>query len=859
MLQGLYDSSPIMMGVVELLEHDILHVSANEATARFVGLPSHALCNIRASNLGTPPQTIQTWMEHCRASARLKQPRQFEVLHETPLSVRCLSVTVSHMDDDVKSSARFGYIAHDVTGQRQAQETLKARYRQLQSFYFISQMLLGSTGLQSTLEAVLEEALASGPYDIGAIGFLQRATYTIETMAFKGYRCRENDGPSAAGAGSPPFGAEGTALDESRVAEALSRADALLTFQSEGVKAALTAPIRIGSEVVGVLQIGSRTQERFHEDEIRLLESFASQIGVAVQQHRFREESQRHLRQVQALYEIEKAVSSTLDPKDVLDILLEKIDFLLPYSGSEVSLWSEAAHELTPVAFRNFDAEELRRRRSKRTGGFTWMVFESQAPVVVRNIQQDPRSRDPEFARRQGWVSYLGVPLKARGERLGVLGFFTKEEHEFSAEEIQTLSTVGSLAAMAIQNSRLYEQAKQSAQELSGLYTVTAAASQSLNPDKVFQEVIRKITEIFHFDATGIFLLDPDREYIHLQASFETSPGNLSQLKVFPRGHSVVGRVAQTGEPLVFENVATDPIYHTLSLSHSILKMGFRFLAAYPVKTKEQTLGVLLCAGKAPRTPGPHDTPLLTSMANQIAVAVQNMHLYEETRRQASQLRASREQLRQFAAHLQSVREEERTEIAREIHDELGQALTGLKLDLSWLRRKLPKDQVLLTDKIDGMARFLDQTIQGVREIATRLRPGVLDLGLTAAIEWQVGEFQSRTGNACKVSSCLEEIQLDRQRSTALFRILQEALTNVARHAKASAVEINLEERGNDVVLEVADNGIGIEPVKILDPKSLGLLGMRERALLLGGQVTIRRNSGAGTAVIARLPTEARM
>jgi signal transduction histidine kinase len=451
------------------------------------------------------------------------------------------------------------------------------------------------------------------------------------------------------------------------------------------------------------------------------------------------------------------------------------------------------------------------------------------------------------------------VPLKAHGEKLGVLGFFTKEEHEFSGEEIQTLWTVGSLAAMAIQNSRLYEQAKQSARELSGLYTVTAAASQSLNPDKVFQEVIRKITEIFHFDATRIFLLDPDREYLHVQASFETSPGNLSNLKVFPRGRGIVGRVAQTGEPVVFENAATDPNYRAWSLSQSLLRIGFGFLAAYPIKTKDQTLGVLLCTGKEPRTPSLHDTQLLTSMANQIAVAVQNMHLYEETRRQASQLRASREQLRQFAAHLQSVREEERTEIAREIHDELGQVLTGLKLDLFWLRRKLPQDQALLIDKIDGMARVLDHTIQGVREIATRLRPSVLDLGLTAAIEWQLGEFQSRTGNACKVSSCLEEIQLDRQRSTALFRIFQEALTNVARHAKASSVEINLEERGHEVVLQVTDNGAGIEPGRILDPKSLGLLGMRERALLLGGQVTIRRNSGAGTTVTARLPTEARM
>jgi signal transduction histidine kinase len=219
------------------------------------------------------------------------------------------------------------------------------------------------------------------------------------------------------------------------------------------------------------------------------------------------------------------------------------------------------------------------------------------------------------------------------------------------------------------------------------------------------------------------------------------------------------------------------------------------------------------------------------------------------------QLRSSREQLRSLAAHLQSVREEERTEMAREIHDELGQALTGLKLDLSWLERKLDENQNSLREKTKPMLDIVDKTIQTVRRLSTELRPGVLDnLGLAAAIEWQIHEFQNRTGTKCQFSLPMEEIHIDGSRSTAMFRILQETLTNIARHANATRVKITLEEEDSNMVLQVKDNGTGISESKLSDSKSLGLLGMRERALLLGGEFSIRRNDGEGTIVIVRMP-----
>jgi signal transduction histidine kinase len=206
--------------------------------------------------------------------------------------------------------------------------------------------------------------------------------------------------------------------------------------------------------------------------------------------------------------------------------------------------------------------------------------------------------------------------------------------------------------------------------------------------------------------------------------------------------------------------------------------------------------------------------------------------------------------------HLQSAREEEQSRIAREIHDKLGQALTGLKFDISWIGKKLPEGTEELQDKTRSMAKFIDGTIQIVRRISSELRPGVLDrLGLAAAIEWQVQEFQSRTGIKCTRSPNFEGLRLDQDKATAIFRIFQEALTNVARHANATTVDVSLCLESGNLMLEVKDNGEGIPESALFDPKSLGLLGMKERALAFGGRVNIVGNPGNGTRVIMVIPS----
>lgn len=226
-----------------------------------------------------------------------------------------------------------------------------------------------------------------------------------------------------------------------------------------------------------------------------------------------------------------------------------------------------------------------------------------------------------------------------------------------------------------------------------------------------------------------------------------------------------------------------------------------------------------------------------------------------ERKQTEEELRSSREQLRDLARHMESARERERTRIARELHDQMGQALTALKMDLSHLNKTLSQDQITLREKITSMLELTDTAIKTVKRLATELRPGILDdLGLTAAIEWEAEEFQQRTGIECELSLYPEDIKLDEVLSTAIFRVLQEALTNVARHAMATKVKISLEEKDGKLELEVIDNGRGVTEKQVSARKSLGLVGMRERVLPWQGKVEISGVCGEGTTVAVRIP-----
>jgi PAS domain S-box-containing protein len=240
-------------------------------------------------------------------------------------------------------------------------------------------------------------------------------------------------------------------------------------------------------------------------------------------------------------------------------------------------------------------------------------------------------------------------------------------------------------------------------------------------------------------------------------------------------------------------------------------------------------------------------------------------HNITERKHAAEGLQRSTEQLRALSSRLQSLREEERTRIAREIHDHLGQFLTALKLELHSARSKVlvigePELRAALISKMGTATELINELISSVQKLSFELRPGTLDrLGLEAAIESETESFQARTGIQCEWSLPTVPVALPPEHATAVFRIFQEILTNIARHARATRVVVCLNCGEDSLELEAEDNGIGIKESDLTDPKSLGLLGMQERAAILGGTVAFRGNSNEGTTVTVQIPLDRKM
>jgi len=397
------------------------------------------------------------------------------------------------------------------------------------------------------------------------------------------------------------------------------------------------------------------------------------------------------------------------------------------------------------------------------------------------------------------------------------------------------------------------EALKLRAEQLAALSQASQVVTASLELDQVLAEIVSLAGRVVTSDYASVVLVD---EAGNASQSAENLPG-VPGIEYRIRDKGLTSWIIHSRQSAIINEIGEDGAI-TPNLGEGaprfanppIVEAGVKSVAGLPLMVKDRLLGVLYLHSLHPGAFHGR-LPLLTTFANQAAIAIENARLYE-------QVQAGREQLRDLASYLQAAREEERTQMAREIHDEFGQALSALKMDLTWLSKRLPADEPGLTEKASAMSDLIDSTIQTVRRVATELRPGLLDdLGLAATMEWQAEEFTERTGIDCELYLTDEEIVLDRDLATAIFRIFQETLTNVARHAEATEVHVELEDRPDELVLIVRDNGKGITESQLSDPKSLGLMGIRERAHSWGGDVAFQGVPGQGTTVTVRIPNSA--
>ena len=440
-----------------------------------------------------------------------------------------------------------------------------------------------------------------------------------------------------------------------------------------------------------------------------------------------------------------------------------------------------------------------------------------------------------------GYRSAIYAPLLSRGEILGVMVFIYAESgRRYAESDLAFAEQLARRIAVSLDNARLYTQAQQVNRELdrrvSERTAALSAANQLLQSEvderRRAEEELRRAKQFSeHVVASvvdyAIFMLDPQGIIISWNAGAE-------RLKQY-RAAEIIGRHFSCF--YTPEDMALGLPQHLLRLAAEqghienegwrVRKDGSHFWA-----------DVVITAVR--------DEGILTGFAK----VTRDM---SERRAAEEQLRESNRRLRELAAHLQSAREQERLRIARELHDDLGQVLTALKMDLSGFVHRWPEPR--LQHELKPIVETVDEAIKSVRKILVQLRPEMLeDLGLKAALEWQVQEFQTRTGIDAQFVSALDSVELDPERAMAVYRILQESLTNVARHANATRVAVDLAAEDSQLLLKVADNGKGILPEEMRKARSFGLLGMRERALLLDGEVNVHSAPGQGTTITLRVP-----
>lgn len=657
-------------------------------------------------------------------------------------------------------------------------------------------------------------------------------------------------------------------------------------FKGEHITAAALVPIVAKNAVVGILAVCTRNSPTFPKLQMPLLLSIGNSLGVALENARLFRETDRHLKRLQALREIDQAISSTLDLENVLTILLEKIDVTLPYASATIRLIDRRTGLLEPVACRNLDEIEWKKDRAGR--GIPNVVFTTKAPLVIRDVRSDARASDLDFYHKHKLVSYVGVPLIVNQEIIGVLGFYTKEEHEFEIEEINFLSTLAGQAAIAIQNSQLYEEARLREQQLadsnrmlSALHAAAAAVSRSLDLDHVLRAAIEKVNDIFRLDAVRIHIYDQESDALVLRASLESGARNTNARQAFRRGEGVTGAVAESGEPLIFEDAQSDPRYPAFSKKRSAKARGYRFMAVFPIKGKRRVLGTLSCIATEARRLTPSEITLIEALTDQLAVAIENSQLYDELRQKVDELQRANKVKDEF---LSVMSHELRTPLNVVIgyagllregmlgatSPEQNKALDKLVSRTTDLLSMITS--ILYAASIDANEVRVEQDQFALGEFLDDVKRGcVARVRKPVELQWDyAADLPVVFSDRDKMKCILENLIGNAIKFTEAGRV-----TVVARAAEAEPPDGTAKDGALASTLwmdfKVSDNGIGIaeEKLSVIFEKfcqadssetrqhggvGLGLYIAKRFAELLGGKITVETALGRGSTFTVTLP-----
>ncbi len=662
-------------------------------------------------------------------------------------------------------------------------------------------------------------------------------------------------------------------------------------FLQARLKSTLIIPMFTGKKkLLGLLSIGSMKRYRsFTKEEIRLAQIIANQLAVALQNCQLMEDlkiehsriiDQSELlkaryREQKMMFELTQVLTATRNLDQLLKSATKKAVELLKVEMSSVILNNPDGESATIRAI------HTKPRRSHQDLMGHIYSYKAYSQLVKKALSLSeffvfsdtsalPRGNPlTDFLLSQGIKSAVAVPLRCRGELLGFLTVSTlKDVHHYTPEQIKLLQAISNPIAVAIENYQLLDDLKQKyaqieeqaatlkrqTREKDILLRVSRAISRAMTLNEISQVGSQVVGSALGAERCAVTLTAEEGEQLEIKGLF--SKEGLLDLKSIGTRFSwgdipAMSKAIKKGKPFVINNTAE--IISKSKTKEYLLKEGIKSVLGAGMFFGKKLVGILsITSIKDYKTFSQEEVTLIQTMANQIAVAIENARLLEVVKKHT-------QDLRDLSAQLMKVQENERKRIAQELHDEVGQMLQSMKMNLDRIKRSLnskPRRLEGIENWLLDTEELLAQTIEDIRTLTFELRPSMLDdFGLIPTLRWYVDSYSKRSNIKVSLKAKDKRYRFLPEVEVTLYRIVQEALTNVAKHAMATEAFVLVSQKNATVILSVRDNGRGFDPAKVLSaPRGIGLLNIKERVDMLGGSFEISSRTKKGTTLTINIP-----
>ncbi|GAB4545107.1 MAG: GAF domain-containing protein [Anaerolineae bacterium] len=607
----------------------------------------------------------------------------------------------------------------------------------------------------------------------------------------------------------------------------------------------LCVPLQVHGRIIGAIEAVNNRGVVFNEGDQALLTSLAAPAATAIENARLHAETERAVRQLAVLHELDRAITASLRISDVYHALACHAGRLLAYDHLSITVIEG------PYACVAYIIDQENRdlaagsRLLLQNSSLGWVVTRGQ-PMLRHSMSDDARFEEDRRLLSGGIESIMIVPLRVKSRVIGTCNIGSRQVGAYSPDDLDVAQQMADQLAVAIENARLFEAEQNARQMAEVLRAANLAFTQTLELDDVLEALLDYLGQFVLYDTATILLVDmASQAVLHAVRArggqIEAEPSHMAAVDV--QNRPVYNALLTTGQSLLIPDTCDQPAWEPLPGEEHV-----RSVLGIPLVANGEVIGLCLLGKTQARFFHLEHLRLAESLVAQAAIAIQNARLFE-------QVRLGRRQLRTLSRRLVEVQEAERRHIARELHDQAGQALSSLLVSLHLLEEAAERGEVVEAHLVD-MKRTLDTLSEGLHQLASDLRPASLDhLGLAAALRQYVETFSRQHGLFVQFEMVgLEEERLPATVEIALYRIVQEALTNVVRHAQASRADIVLERRGDRVITIVEDDGVGFDYLAAMQNGRLGLVGMQERAEMLGGSLAIESSPGVGTTLLVEVP-----